>query len=401
MKMAMDFKRAFGLDGITVHGRPLVYLDNGATTWMCPAALGAVDRFEREYRSNVHRGVHALAARATEDYEAARDSAQRFLGAARREEIVFTPGTTEGVNLVAFGWARTHIPERRVALPEFEHHANIVPWQRWTAGIRPVRVLDDGRVDLDDWRAAMTDPGVGLGAFAHISNVLGTVQDAKAMCAIARAHGKPVLIDAAQSAARLALDVSDIGCDWLTFSAHKLYGPTGSGVLWGAYERLSEMEPMLYGGDMIDRVTLEKTSYADIPARFEAGTPNISGVIGMAAACDWLGSCDFDRIRDHERGLIDKATRGLKAIGGITLYGEAPGKLSAVSFNIDGAHPMDVAGLLDFRGVMVRSGHHCAHPIHDRYGVAGSARASLAVYTTEADIDAFLGAVAEVKEKLL
>lgn len=396
----MDYKSSFGLDRVTVHNRPLVYLDNGATTWMCPAARQAIEAYETTYRANVHRGVHALSARATERYEAVRDTLTRLINAPDRNEVIYTPGTTEGINLVAFGWARRHIGDRKVALPEFEHHANIVPWQRWTAGIRPVRVTDDGAVDVDDWERALAEDQVGMGVFAHISNVLGTVQDAQRLCDIARAQGKPVLIDAAQSVARLALDVQALGCDWLAFSSHKMYGPTGAGALYGRIERLDETEPMLYGGDMIERVTLDKTTYADIPARFEAGTPNIAGMIGMGAAAEWLLTRDFDAIRAHEEALMARCLAGMAKIDGVRVLGTAMPKLSAVSFVVEDAHPMDLAGLLDFRGVAVRSGHHCAHPVHDKFGIEGSLRASFAIYTTEEDIDHFLDALTTSMEKL-
>ncbi len=385
-----------------VHGKPLVYLDNGASTQKPNAVIDAVgDFYARDY-ANIHRGVHTLSERATAAFEGARDRVQRFLNAADRHEIVFTRGTTEAVNLVAasFGGQRIGAGDE-IILTGMEHHSNIVPWQllaeRVGAQIRVVPLFDDGSLDLEAY-AALFGPRTRLVAVVHVSNALGTVNPVAEMIATAHAHGVPVLVDGAQAVAHARVDVQALDCDFYAFSAHKIYGPSGIGALYGRRELLEAMPPWQGGGDMIRTVAFEGSTWADPPYRFEAGTPHIAGAVGLVAALDYVDGIGLDAIAAHEHDLLAYGTALLEQVPGLRLIGTAADKAAILSFVIDGVHAHDIGTVLDFEGVAVRAGHHCAMPVMTRYGVPATARASLGLYNTRADIDALVRALQRVTE---
>jgi cysteine desulfurase/selenocysteine lyase len=385
-----------------VHGKPLVYLDNGASTQKPNAVIDAVgDFYARDY-ANIHRGVHTLSERATAAFEGARDRVQRFLNAADRHEIVFTRGTTEAVNLVAasFGGQRIGAGDE-IILTGMEHHSNIVPWQllaeRVGAQIRVVPLFDDGSLDLEAY-AALFGPRTRLVAVVHVSNALGTVNPVAEMIATAHAHGVPVLVDGAQAVAHARVDVQALDCDFYAFSAHKIYGPSGIGALYGRRELLEAMPPWQGGGDMIRTVAFEGSTWADPPYRFEAGTPHIAGAAGLVAALDYVDGIGLDAIAAHEHDLLAYGTALLEQVPGLRLIGTAADKAAILSFVIDGVHAHDIGTVLDFEGVAVRAGHHCAMPVMTRYGVPATARASLGLYNTRADIDALVRALQRVTE---
>ncbi len=385
-----------------VHGRPLVYLDNAATTQKPRAVIEAVERFYTRDCSNIHRGVHTLAERATATYEGARKRVARFLGAASPSEVVFTRGTTEAINLVARSFARPRLaPGDEVALSWMEHHANIVPWQivcgEAGAVLRPVAIDDRGVLDLEDLERALS-PRTRLVAVGHVSNALGTVNPIRKIVEMARAHQVPVLVDGAQAVPHLPVDVQALGCDFYAFSAHKVYGPSGIGVLWARGEHLADMPPMLGGGDMIRSVSFEGTTYAEPPTRFEAGTPNIEGAAGLAAALDFLDGLDRRALADHEAALLAHAEEELAAIPGVRRVGTAPDRAAVLSFTVEGIHPHDVGTILDGRGVAIRAGHHCAQPVMQRFHVPATARASFALYNTHDEVDALAAAVRYAQE---
>ncbi len=385
-----------------VHGKPLVYLDNGASTQKPNAVIDAIgDFYARDY-ANIHRGVHTLSERATAAFEGARDRVQRFLNAADRHEIIFTRGTTEAVNLVAasFGGQRIGAGDE-IILTGMEHHSNIVPWQllaeRVGAQIRVVPLFDDGSLDLEAY-AALFGPRTRLVAVVHVSNALGTVNPVAEMIATAHAHGVPVLVDGAQAVAHARVDVQALDCDFYAFSAHKIYGPSGIGALYGRRELLEAMPPWQGGGDMIRTVAFEGSTWADPPYRFEAGTPHIAGAVGLVAALDYVDGIGLDAIAAHEHDLLAYGTALLEQVPGLRLIGTAADKAAILSFVIDGVHAHDIGTVLDFEGVAVRAGHHCAMPVMTRYGVPATARASLGLYNTRADIDALVRALQRVTE---
>lgn len=374
------------------------YLDTAATSQKPRPVIGAITRaYDRDY-ATVHRGVYQRSADMTLAFEAARRRVARFIGG-QENEIVFVRGATEGINLVAQCWAGTVLkPGDRILLSQLEHHSNIVPWQmvaeRTGAAIDVVPLTEDHRIDLEAM-AAMLTPQHKLVALAHVSNVLGSVLDAKRAAGLAHAVGAKLLLDGCQAVPRLPVDVADLDCDFYVFSGHKLYGPTGIGVLWGRYDLLDAMPPYQGGGSMIDRVTFEKTTYAPPPGRFEAGTPHITGVIGLHAAIDYVDDIGLDRIHAHETALVTAAREALAGLNSVRVYGPAD-SAGIVSFEVQGVHPHDVATILDEGNVAIRAGHHCAQPLMDVLGVAATARASFGVYNGAADIDALVKGIERV-----
>ena len=387
---------------LRVHGKPLVYLDNAASTQKPEAVLDAADRCYREYYSNVHRGVHFLSQQATNAYEEARRKVQGFLGAARSEEIVFVRGATEGINLVASTFGRSRVKAGdEVLITEMEHHSNIVPWQMLCdavgATLKVAPIDDRGEVILEEYEKLLSER-TRLVAMVYISNALGTINPVARMIEMAHARGVPVLVDGAQAAPHVNVDVQALDCDFFVFSGHKMFGPTGIGALYGRWDLLRSMPPYEGGGEMIRSVTFAKTEYADPPARFEAGTPNIVGAIAMGAAVDYLQGIGLEAIGRYESGLLDYATEALSAVPGVRLVGTATHRASVVSFVIDGVHPHDVGTILDREGIAVRAGHHCAQPVMDHFGLPATVRASLALYNTRQEIDQLVNGVARVQE---
>jgi cysteine desulfurase/selenocysteine lyase len=385
-----------------VHGKPLVYLDNAATSQKPQAVIDAITTYYALENSNVHRGVHLLSEKATQAYEDARARVQRFLNAAESREIVFVRGTTEGINLVAQSYGRASVGAGdEIVVSAMEHHSNIVPWQMLCAEkgavLRVVPIDDAGELVLDEYARLLTER-TKLVAVAHISNALGTVNPVKALIELAHARGVPVLVDGAQAAPHLPVDVRDLDCDFYVFSGHKTLGPTGIGVLYGKAERLERMPPWQGGGDMIASVTFEKTTYNALPYKFEAGTPHIAGVIGLGVALDYLSGLGLGRVTAYEQDLLAYGTAALRAVPGLRIIGTAKAKASVLSFVLDGVHAHDAGTILDNAGVAVRAGHHCAMPIMQRFGVPATVRASLAFYNTREELDALVAALHEVRE---
>ena len=385
-----------------VHGRPLVYLDNAASAQKPRAVIDAVALFDSTDYANIHRGVHALSQRATEAFEAARDGVQHFINAADRKEIIFTRGTTESINLVAQSYARTVLNlGDEVVISAMEHHSNIVPWQMVCrergAVLRVIPMTDDGELMLDAYEKIL-GPHTRLVAIVHVSNALGTVNPVRQMIELAHGHGIPVLVDGAQAVPHLAVDVQALDCDFYAFSSHKLYGPTGVGVLYGKAALLDAMPPYQGGGEMIASVTFEKTFYKGLPAKFEAGTPNITGVVGLGAALEYVNGIGLDAIGTHEHALLTYATERLRAIPQVRIIGTAAEKAGVVSFVIEGIHPHDIGTILDREGVAVRAGHHCAQPVMQHFQIPATTRASFACYNTEAEIDVLVAGVGKVLE---
>ena len=374
-----------------VHGHPLVYLDNAATTQKPRVVIEALTRYYERDNSNVHRGIHELSNRATAAYEAARGRVASFIGAGRAEEIVFTRGTTESINLVANAWGGKNLkPGDKILLTEMEHHSNIVPWQmiaaRTGAKLAYVPVTgDEGELDLSDLDKLLAD-GVKLFAFAHVSNTLGTVNPAKELCARARKQGVTTLVDAAQSAGHLTLDARDLGCDFLALSAHKMCGPTGFGALYGRTETLEAMDPWQGGGDMISKVDFFESAWNTVPHKFEAGTPDISGAITFATALDYLEGLGRGRIARHDHALAQEAYEELRRAGGFRVFGPARGRAGVVSFLMNGVHAHDVVTVADRYGVALRGGHHCTQPLMKKLGVESTARASFYFYNTREEV---------------
>ncbi len=386
----------------TVNGRPLVYLDNAATSQKPQIVIDALADYYEEYNSNIHRGVHYLSQKATDAYESSRVRIQRFIRARKAEEIIFVRGTTEGINLVAQTYGRTKVGQGdEVLVTALEHHSNIVPWQMLCqekgAQLRVVPMNDAGELDLDQYQQLLT-PRTKIVALTHVSNALGTINPVKPMIGMAHERGIPVLVDGAQAIPHFEVDVTDLGCDFYVFSGHKMYGPTGIGVLYGKASLLDSMPPYQGGGDMIKSVTFEKTIYNDLPHKFEAGTPNISGVIALGVAVDYLNSMDRAAIGDHEAQLLDYATDQLASIRGVRIVGTAREKTGVLSLVMDHVHPHDIGTVLDAEGIAVRTGHHCAQPIMERLGIPATARASFALYNTTEEIDALVRGVYRVKE---
>ncbi len=385
-----------------VYDHPLVYLDNAATAQMPGKVIDAVREFQTRDRSNIHRGVHALSVRATEHYEAARTTAARFLGASSPRECVFVRGTTEAVNLVAWSFVRPRVSEGdSVLITGLEHHSNIVPWQLLgeATGVRlkVVPLRDDGSISVEDFAESLT-PDVRFVSFAHVSNALGTVSPVESLTALCREKGIPCLIDGAQAAPHIPIDVEALGADFYAFSGHKVYGPTGVGVLWGRAEHLEAMPPWQGGGEMISSVSFEKSTWNSIPHKFEAGTPNIGGAIGLGAALAWLMDFGIAKAAAWESTLLEHATKILSGIPGLRVIGTAPIKAGVLSFVIEGAHPHDIGTILDRDGVAIRAGHHCAEPVMRHFGIPATARASFALYNTMEEIETLAESVLRVQE---
>jgi cysteine desulfurase/selenocysteine lyase len=385
-----------------VHGQPLVYLDNAATTQKPAAVIDAINRYYTRDNANIHRGVHLLSERATEGYEGARAKVQRFLNAAESSEIIFVRGATEGINLVAQSYGRTRVgPGDEVVITTMEHHSNIVPWQilceQTGARLRVAPINGRGELLLEEFEKLM-GPKTKLVAVVHVSNVLGTINPVRRIVEMAHRWNAPVLLDGAQAAPHLTLDVRALDCDFYVLSSHKLYGPTGVGVLYGKRELLDAMPPYQGGGDMISSVSFEKTLYNRLPFKFEAGTPNIAGAIGLGAAIDYVTGLGRDGIAEHEHELLTCATQALSEIPGLTIIGTAGEKAAAISFVLEGIHPHDIGTILDQQGVAIRTGHHCAQPLMQRFGVPATARASFALYNTREEIDALAAGIRKVQE---
>jgi cysteine desulfurase/selenocysteine lyase len=386
-----------------VHDKPLVYLDSANTSQKPQAVIRAVDDFYREHNANVSRAVHTLGTEATEAYESARKRLAAFVNVAA-DELVLTSGTTFALNLVAYSWALPRLKAGdAILLTRMEHHANIVPWQivaqRTGATIKVVDITPDGRLDLDDLRAKLTGE-VQLLAFAHVSNVLGTVNPVAEICREARRRGVITVVDGSQALPHRSVDIAALGCDFYAFTGHKMLGPTGTGALWGRRELLKAMPPFLGGGEMIREVRFEHTVYNDPPHVFEAGTPNIAGVVGLGAAVDYLRGIGMAEIEAREQALLAKAQEMLGAIPGLRIFGTAPGKAAVISFLVEGAHAHDLATLLDLEGIAVRSGHHCAHPLMAHFGVPATCRASLAFYNTHVEIEQLATAIEKARKLL-
>ena len=388
----------------TVHGKPLIYFDNANTSQKPRAVIEAVDRFYRETNANVSRAVHTLGEEATSAYEATRDKLARFINAPSREEIVFTSGTTQAINLVAYSYLLPQLqPGDEILITTMEHHANIVPWQllgdRAGAKIKVAPINERGELIVERFIDLLT-PSVKLAAVMHVSNVLGTINPVAELARAARKRGIPLLVDGSQALPHMPVDVRALGCDFYALTGHKMFGPTGTGALWARKEILRDMPPFFGGGEMIREVRFEGTTYADPPHRFEAGTPNIAGFVGLGAAIDYIESIGRERIVAAERELLAYATAALKSVPGLRIFGEASHKAAVISFLIDGVHAHDLATLLDQEGIAVRSGHHCAHPLMQFYKVPATARASLAFYNTRDEVDRFVVAIGKVRKLL-
>ncbi len=374
-----------------VHGKPLAYLDNAATTQKPRSVIGRIQQYYESENSNIHRGVHYLSETATAVYEDARIRVRNFIHARSEREIIFVRGTTEGINLVAHSFGGQRVTRgKEVLLSAMEHHSNIVPWQilceQNGADLRVIPMNDSGELLLDAYEKLLTEK-TAIVALAHASNALGTVNPVRQMIDLAHAKGIPVLLDGAQAVAHSPVDVQELDCDFYVFSAHKMYGPTGVGILYGKENILSSMSPYQGGGDMIKSVTFEKTTYNDLPFKFEAGTPNIGGGIGLGAAIDYLQSVGLSRINTHEAELLAYATKALRGVEGLRLIGEAAEKACVISFTLDGIHPHDIGTILDREGIAIRTGHHCAQPVMQRFGIPATARASFGMYNTIGEVD--------------
>jgi cysteine desulfurase / selenocysteine lyase len=402
---ALDVERVrkdFPILERTINGRPLVYLDSGASSQRPWPVLRAVEEYETHTHANVHRGVHALSQAATEAFEGARERVRRYINARSTKEIIFVRGTTEGINLVAQSYARPRFkPGDEILISALEHHANIVPWQmvcEQTGCTLKVAPIDRrGELVFDEYQKLLS-PRTKLVAVAHVSNALGTVLPVKRIIDAAHAQGAVVLVDGAQAVQHSAVDVRTLGCDFYTFSSHKIYGPTGIGVLYGRQELLEAMPPWQGGGDMILSVSFEKTTYNELPYKFEAGTPNISGAVGMAAAMDYIEGLGIDKIAAHEQRLLQLATTELERIPGIEIIGTAAHKAAVLSFTMQGVHPHDLGTILDTEGIAVRTGHHCAQPVMTFFGIPATARASFGVYNTEKDVASLVAGLQKVRE---
>jgi cysteine desulfurase/selenocysteine lyase len=404
---AFDVERIredFPILKLKVHGKPLVYLDNAATSQKPRVVLESQDRFYTTECSNIHRGVHALSERSTMAYEQARRKVQRFINAREAREIVFVRGTTEGINLVAESFGRKNVRAGdEILISAMEHHSNIVPWQilceEKNARLRVIPITDEGELRLDEYERLLA-PRTKLVAVTHVSNAIGTVNPVRRMIEIAHRRGVPVLVDGAQAAPHFSVDVQEMDCDFYAFSGHKMYAPTGIGILYGKAALLEAMPPYQGGGDMIRSVTFEKTTYNEIPYKFEAGTPNIAAAIGLGAAIDYVNGIGRENAAAYERGLFTYTAGKIAAIPGVRIVGTAKERASVLSFVIDGIHPHDAGTILDLEGIAVRTGHHCAQPVMERFGLPATTRASLAFYNTREEIDALAAGIEKVKEIL-
>lgn len=400
-----DIRDAFPILKLQENGQPLVYLDSGATSQKPLSVIEAIDHYYRAENANVHRGVYGLSERATESYEGARQKVQHFLNAASTKEIIFVRGTTEAINLVAQTWGRENLSAGdEVLITEMEHHSNIVPWQllRDQLGIKlvVVPINDQGEISLSDYQSLLSEK-TKLVSVVHMSNALGSINPVKEMTALARSVGAKVLLDGAQAVPHMAVDVQSLDCDFYAFSAHKMYGPTGIGVLYGKEALLEAMPPYQGGGDMIYSVTFDKTEYNELPYKFEAGTPHIAGGIGLGAAIDFMLDIGLENIAQYENQLLTEATERLQQIEGLRIIGQAANKGGVISFVIDGVHPHDMATLMDQDGIAVRASHHCAMPVMQHFNVPATIRASLGVYNNSEDIDRLIASIKEAVDMLV
>ena len=398
----LDVRADFPILATRRHGKPLVYLDSAATSQKPVAVLEAERLFYQTTNANIHRGVYHLSAEATRLYDEARERLARYLGAEHPHEVIFTRGTTEGINLVAQSWGRANLkPGDEILLTELEHHSNIVPWQLVAeptgAVVKAAPVTDRGELDLDGFRKLLT-ARTRVVAIGHVSNALGTVNPVREVADLAHGVGAVVVVDGAQSAPHLPVDVRALGADFFACSSHKMLGPTGMGALYGRTELLDDMPPWMGGGDMIDQVTFERTTFAPLPAKFEAGTPNIAGAIGFGAAAEYILGIGREAITAHEHALLEYATAAVADVPGLRVVGTAEQKASVLSFVMDGIHPHDIGTILDDDNVCIRAGHHCAQPLMRRLGVPATARASFALYNNEADADALVKALHRARE---
>ncbi|KZE95693.1 cysteine desulfurase [Geobacillus stearothermophilus] len=396
-----DIRALFPILHQDVNGHPLVYFDSAATSQKPLPVIEALDRYYREYNSNVHRGVHTLGTKATDAYEGAREKVRRFLNAQSAQEIIFTRGTTASLNLVASSYGRANVKEGdEIVITYMEHHSNLIPWQQLAkqtgATLKYIPMQEDGTIDLRDVEATVTE-AAKIVAIAHVSNVLGTINPVREIARIAHERGAVVVVDAAQSAPHMKVDVQELDCDFLALSGHKMCGPTGIGVLYGKKKWLEQMEPVEFGGEMIDFVELYDSTWKELPWKFEGGTPIIAGAIGLGAAIDFLEQVGLDAIAAHEHELAQYALERLAGIDGVTVYGPKE-RAGLVTFNIDGVHPHDVATVLDAEGIAIRAGHHCAQPLMKWLGVTATARASFYLYNTKEEIDRFIAALQKAKE---
>ena len=403
--MALDIARIrgdFPILAERIHGKPLVYLDNAATSQKPRAVINAIVGYYEHLNANIHRGVHTLSVRATEAHDAARQTVKRFLNAAETREIIFLRGATEAINLVAQSYGRTHVAAGdEVLITAMEHHSNIVPWQilceEKGAHLKVAPMDDRGELRLDEFEK-LIGPRTKMVAVTHVSNALGTVNPLREMIERSHRRGVPVLVDGAQAVPHFAVDVQALDCDFYAFSGHKVYGPTGIGVLYGKRALLEAMPPYQGGGDMISSVTFEKTTYNVLPFKFEAGTPDIAGAIALGAALEYIGGIGMDRIAAHEHELLAYATEAVGAIPGVQLIGTASERAGALSFVLDGVHPHDLGTILDREGIAIRTGHHCAQPVMERFGIPATARASFAVYNTKEEVDALVEGIQAARE---
>ncbi len=401
---AARLRADFPILGTTVRGRPLVYLDNAATSQKPRPVIDAIRHYYEAENANVHRGVYYLSEQATGAYEGARERARRFLNARESRQIIFVRGTTEAINLVAASWGRVNLQAGdQVLVSAMEHHSNIVPWQliceQRGARLAVIPMNRRGELELDAFEKLLRGP-VKLVAVAHVSNSLGTINPVEEIARLAHARGVPVLVDGAQGAPHFPIDVQALGCDFYTVSGHKMFGPTGIGLLYGKAALLDAMPPYQGGGDMIHTVTFQKTTYAPLPAKFEAGTPHIAGAVGLGAAIKYLTGLDRERLIAHEEDLLAYATERLRTVPGLEVIGTAAHKASVVSFVLEGVHPHDIGTIVDQEGVAIRTGHHCTQPVMDFFGVPATARASLAFYNTREDVDALVAALHSVRKTL-
>ncbi|MCF8334717.1 MAG: cysteine desulfurase [Bacteroidales bacterium] len=398
-------RRDFPVLNQTINKRPFVYFDNAATSQTPKPVVEAIADYYYNYNSNVHRGVHYFSQLATEKFENTREHARSFINASESDEIIFTKGTTESINLVAQSFARKYIEEGdEIIITGMEHHSNLVPWQEIcrmsNAHLRVLPFDENGEVQPDELEALLNSK-TKMVAVTHISNTLGTILPVRQIVEMAHNYNVPVLIDGAQASAHMRVDVQEIGCDFYCFSSHKMFGPTGVGILYGKREWLEEMPPYQYGGEMIDTVTLDQTTFNEIPYKFEAGTPNIADVVAFDEALNYLEDIGFDAIGAYEKDLLEYATNQLQNIQGLRIIGNAAEKASLISFVVDGVHPYDMGTLIDKLGIAVRTGHHCAQPVMDFYGITGTIRASFAVYNTKEEIDRLVQALKKAKEMLM
>lgn len=394
-----DIRSQFPILKREVNGKPLIYFDNGATTQKPQCVIQRIKEYYANENANIHRGVHFLSQQATTDYEEAREKIQHYIGAEHSHEIIFTKGTTDSINLVAFSFGELLEKGDEIIISAMEHHSNIVPWQmlceRKGCLLKVIPMSEKGELEMDSF-AELLGERTKLVAVTHISNALGTINPVEEIVAAAHKVGAKVLLDGAQSIQHMPVNVKTLDCDFYAFSGHKLFGPTGVGVLYGKEVLLNEMPPYQGGGDMISDVTFQRTTYNSLPHKFEAGTPNIAGGIGLGKAFDFLASLDMELVKEHENELMVHATEALKKIEGLKIYGEAEYKTSVISFLVEGTHPYDVGTLLDKMGIAVRTGHHCTQPIMDFFGIPGTIRASFALYNTKEEIDIFVKALERV-----